>query len=236
MSTFYADESGDWQPFAGEAGGGDFEPAVFPAADGQSDFMSGLGPLIWDFIEPEYGTDGSYLFAGLNWLAGDIKVPPVLTGSTDYMFKGCSRLKSVPDLNTTGVTSMVSMFEGCIALTRAPMMDTSSVKNISNMFKTVPTLEEIPAYDFSSVTTATATSFPTGFSYGAAPLKRVLFTGMTKGFSVRYCSLDAAAIDLMLTNLGTPAGNYEAIDVRNNPGTATCNPAIAMGRGWKVSV
>lgn len=55
-------------------------------------------------------------------------------GSAMELFRGCASLKSVPNMDTSGVTNMQSMFYGCSALTSVPDMVTSSVTIMTGMF------------------------------------------------------------------------------------------------------
>ena len=56
------------------------------------------------------------------------------TGSARDMFRGCAALTSVPDMDTSSVTTMRYMFQGCVALTHVPDMDTSGVTDMYAMF------------------------------------------------------------------------------------------------------
>lgn len=50
------------------------------------------------------------------------------------MFMGCTGLASIPQLNTSNVTDMSSMFNGCTGLTSIPSLNCSKITNISNVF------------------------------------------------------------------------------------------------------
>ena len=50
------------------------------------------------------------------------------------MFKDCSKLTNVPQMNTSKVTSMNSMFSGCKNLVTVTQLDTSKANNMNNMF------------------------------------------------------------------------------------------------------
>lgn len=50
------------------------------------------------------------------------------------MFKSCSMLKTIPQLDTSNVTNMSSMFNGCSALETIPQLDMIKVSNASSMF------------------------------------------------------------------------------------------------------
>ena len=50
------------------------------------------------------------------------------------MFYGCTSLTSIPQLDTSNVTSMMYMFYGCTSLTSIPELDATSVTSISGIF------------------------------------------------------------------------------------------------------
>ena len=69
-----------------------------------------------------------------------------------YMFDSCSKLTSIPQLDTSKVTNMNSMFAGCSSLTTIPQLDTSKVTNMNSMFSTCTSLTTIPLLDTSKAT------------------------------------------------------------------------------------
>src|SRR5699024_3123851 len=70
------------------------------------------------------------------------------------MFRDCSSLTSVPDMDTSNVTYMYSLFQGCSSLTSVPEMDTSQVMNTQYMFFGCSALESVPDMQTSQVTIA----------------------------------------------------------------------------------
>ena len=68
------------------------------------------------------------------------------------MFRDCSSLTTVPDMDTRNVTSMLSMFDGCSSLTTAPVMDTSQATDMRSMFRGCSSLTTVPDMDTSQVT------------------------------------------------------------------------------------
>lgn len=70
----------------------------------------------------------------------------------NYMFYQCSKLTSVPELDTSKATSMKYMFSYCGSLTSIPLLLTSNVTNISDMFYNCQNLTTIPELDTSNVT------------------------------------------------------------------------------------
>ena len=69
------------------------------------------------------------------------------------MFRGCSSLTSIPQLDTSNVTNMYGMFFDCSSLTSIPQLDTSKVKHMEGMFRGCSSLTSIPQLDTSNVTT-----------------------------------------------------------------------------------
>ena len=68
------------------------------------------------------------------------------------MFTGCTKLKSIPQFDTSNVIDMYGMFESCSSLTSIPQMDTSNVTTIERMFYGCSSLTSIPQFDTSNVT------------------------------------------------------------------------------------
>ena len=154
MSTFYADETGAWQPFAREgglvekyqlnaSGGSTNSPAIIQADD-----------RIWDHLEPYAG--GTSLAFGFYSMPGITRVPMFDTSSvTDlhYTFSGCSSLMGIPELDTSSATRMTFTFRNCSSLVEIPLLDTSNVTAMDSMFSGCTSLVEIPTFDTSNVTT-----------------------------------------------------------------------------------
>ena len=68
------------------------------------------------------------------------------------MFRDCSSLTTVPDMDTRNVTSMLSMFDGCSSLTTAPVMDTSQATDMRSMFRGCSSLTTVPDMNTHNVT------------------------------------------------------------------------------------
>jgi hypothetical protein len=89
-------------------------------------------------------------------------------------------------------------------------------------------LQEIGPCDMSA-----GTNFSAAFS-GCTNLRRMQGTGIKVTVSFQQCLLDATAIDEIFTNLAVVSG--QTITVSQNPGSSTCNTAIATGKGWTVVI
>ena len=69
---------------------------------------------------------------------------------------------------------------------------------------------------------------------GYGQLTNLILTGLTVGIDLSYQAMDATAIDALFTSLGTASG-AQTIIVTGNSGAATCNTAIATGKGFTVT-
>ena len=68
------------------------------------------------------------------------------------MFCGCSKIISVPHINTKNATSLEDMFIGCTSLLEVPALDTSNVTNMYSTFEGCQSITSIPAFNTSNVT------------------------------------------------------------------------------------
>ena len=76
----------------------------------------------------------------------------VCPSDVSNMFKNCTNLQTIPQLNTSSVTNMGAMFSGCTNLTTIPLLNTSSVTSMNYMFNNCQNLTTVPLLDTSSVT------------------------------------------------------------------------------------
>ena len=148
------------------------------------------------------------------------------------MFQNCSKLTSVPLLNTGNVTSMTNMFYYCHALTAIPQLNTSNVKNMSYMLQNCRALTTIPLLDTSKTTNMS------GMLYNCSSLITVpalnadkvtnmdsMFNGCTKLKSI------------LMTNIGvnlniSASTQFERADllvILNNLKTVTSSKKLTMG-------
>ena len=183
-------------------------------------------------------------------------VPLFITNTVNNMnnmFSGCASLKTVPLLNTSIVTDMSQMFNGCTSLQYLPLFNTASVSNMSTMFLSCSALEVVPAWNTVAVTNMTnmfnacpsikivgltmsaVTTTTTMFGGTTVSLQKFTSTGLTRGVSVANQQMSALDLNAFFTSLGTASG-AQTITVTGNPGAATCNTAIATGKGFTVVI
>ena len=75
-------------------------------------------------------------------------------GITDMsnMFNSCSRLQTIPLIDTSNVRSMYYMFANCSNLQTIPLIDTSNVRSMERMFYECSKLQTIPLLKTSNAT------------------------------------------------------------------------------------
>ena len=115
------------------------------------------------------------------------------------MFYNCSKLTTIPQIDTSSVTTMSNMFYQCTSLTTIPQLDTSKVTNMNHMFyfctslTTIPQLDTRKVKDFGVIfqscfklTTidithmnVTSASYSSSFAYDCHSLTKLIIRNMT---------------------------------------------------------
>jgi hypothetical protein len=70
----------------------------------------------------------------------------------------------------------------------------------------------------------------------SSSLRRLIMPNLTKGIVLRYHNMQAQALDDFMTGLDTAATGSETLDLRDNPGSATCDPTIGTAKGYTVLI
>ena len=133
---------------------------------------------------------------------------PNLTNATD-MFRTCYALQSVNLPNLSNLTTATNMFYACGALQSVNLPSLPVLTNATSMFGT--TVE----------------------STCLRSLRRLVTPGITAGFALLYGAMQAQELNALFTSLGTASG-AQTIDIRNQPGSATCDTSIATAKGYTV--
>lgn len=113
------------------------------------------GTSVDDLIQygdTENVTDMTSTFRGCSRLTS---VPLLNTGNVTtmyYMFYNCGKLVKIPQFNTSNVTNMNNTFNGCSFLESIPLLDTGNVTNVHNLFNNCYALTTVPQFNTSSVT------------------------------------------------------------------------------------
>jgi ApbE superfamily uncharacterized protein (UPF0280 family) len=98
------------------------------------------------------------------------------------------------------------------------------------MFNACSSLQSVPSFNMSAATTLVAM-----FS-NTKSLAKVEATGIKVNVNFFNCSLSAAALNEIYTNLADlTALPTQTITVTNNYGTAGDNPTIATAKNWTVT-
>lgn len=96
------------------------------------------------------------------------------------MFRYCSKLTSVPEMDTSKVTNMSTMFMGCTGLASIPKLNTSNVTDMSNMFNGCTGLTSIPSLNCSKITNTSNV-----FGYTKIPLINIGgFLNLGKNYNI----------------------------------------------------
>lgn len=174
----------------------------------------------------------SGLFRGCSSLTG-CTVPTNKPLSCREMFRDCSSLTTVPEMDTSKVSDMYYMFYGCNSLTTIPEMDTSNVTTMENMFTGCSSLITIPEMNTSRV------SNMTGIFQSCYSLTNIGgFVGLKVNLDLSYSS--------KLTHDSLMNVINKAADVTASPKTLTlgatnlakltdAEKGIATSKGWTLA-
>jgi hypothetical protein len=73
-------------------------------------------------------------------------------------------------------------------------------------------------------------------AFGACvSLETLVLPNLQVTTNATYTSMDATALNNLMTSLGTASGSA-ILNITNNPGSATCDPTIATAKGWTVLI
>lgn len=136
-----------------ETSGVDINEYLSDTITSGSSALGGWAKTLLKFREPliVQGINASHMFAYCPLTT----IPQIDTSnitSTYNMFKNCTNITTIPSLNTSKVTYMNSMFQHCDSLITIPQLDTSKVTDFAFMFDYCGKLELVPELDTSSAT------------------------------------------------------------------------------------
>lgn len=110
---------------------------------------------VGNIINTSKVTNFNYIFRGCSNLK---TIPPLDTSSATmfyYTFNGCSKITTIPPLVTSNGTMFYFMFNGCSALQSIPQLDTSNGTRFDYMFNGCSALQSIPELDCRNATIMT---------------------------------------------------------------------------------
>lgn len=149
-----------------------------------------------------------------------------LVTATD-LIRECSAITDIPAFNLSSATNLTALFYLDYSLYYVPDIVLGESPAATHMFYGCGSLREIGAIDLSGFTSLTE------WFTACSSLVRSKVTGAKVTHSYAQCSLPAAAIDEIFTNLASGVTG-QTITVTGNPGAATCTPSIATAKGWTV--
>ena len=188
-------------------------------------------------------------------IVGVVGVLPALTDATN-MFNACGSLQNVTLLSLPALTITINMFLSCGSLQKAALPNLPNLTNATNMFNACYALQNVTLPNLPNLTNATsmfqacyalqnvtlpnlpnltnaANMFGTDTEITALrSLRKLIFPSLI-GIKLRYGAMQAQELNALFTSLGT-ANGVQTIDVRNNPGSTTCNTSIATAKGYTV--
>ncbi len=133
------------------------------------------------------------------------------------------------EINVNSCSLITGAFRQCYCFSSIKLINSANITNISFALYNNGQVMSFEMDDASNVTTTTS------FTYSAVNnLKRLILTGLTVGIDLTSCMMGTTALNAFFTSLGTAAG-AQTIVVTGNPGAATCNTAIATGKGFTVT-
>lgn len=148
-----------------------------------------------------------------------------------YTFRYCYKLINVPQLDTSRVNIMESTFSRCDELTTIPLLDTSNVTSMRNMFIYCKKLINIPKLDVSKVVTMQ------DMFNGCISLEEIHMTGMQVSFDIHYSTkFTREALLEILNNLATVTSTQTLTMGSTNLAKLTDeDKSIATNKGWTLA-
>ena len=131
------------------------------------------------------------------------------------------------------LTTAASMFMYCNALQSVNLLSLPALTNATNMFMYCSALQSVNLPSLPALTNATNMFGSTVESTCLHSLRRLVTSDITVGFVLQYGAMQAQELNALFTSLGTASGS-QTIDIRKQPGSATCNTSIATAKGYTV--
>ena len=154
-----------------------------------------------------------------------------LTNATS-MFHSCLALQSVTLTSLSALTNAANMFLYCYALQSVTLTSLSALTNAANMFLYCLALQSVTLPSLPSLTN-TSGMFGTDTEASCLRSLRRLVCPTTVSLKVSYGALQAQELNALFASLLNASG-AQTIDVRNQPGSATCDTSIATAKGYTV--
>ena len=198
-----------------------------------------------------------YLFNGYQGISVDELISYNDTANVtnmQCMFQNCSKLTTIPLIDTSKVTNMKNMFTSS-GLTTMPQLDTSNVTNMYFMFYTCNKLTTIPTLDTSNVTemhgmfancnrltsvaqldASKCTDLDLIFS-NCSSLTSIGIYGFTRSIDISQTALKHDALVAFLNQAGTAYNSSQKITMGSGKLALLSDEekAIATNKGWQLA-
>ena len=148
------------------------------------------------------------------------------------MFQQCCGLQSVTLPSLPALTTATSMFLYCYALQSVTLPSLPALANASSMFNSCYALQSVTLPSLPALANASS-MFGADTEVSCLRSLRRLACPTTASLKVRYGALQAQELNALFTSLLNASG-AQTIDVRNQPGSATCDTSIATAKGYTV--
>ena len=149
-----------------------------------------------------------------------------------YMFYHCSKLTTIPQLDTSKVTNVNNMFFYCYELTTIPQLDTSNVTNMNGTFSYCSELTAIPQLDTSNVTDMS------NMFAGCSKLEAIHMTNINANLSISASTLfTREALVEIIGNLKAQTSGSKTLTMgsTNLAKLTDEDKAVATGKGWTLA-
>lgn len=145
-----------------------------------------------------------------------------IDGNQNFRF---SSIREIGDYTHPNRTLMNFEFNSS-QLEKIGVINAPSLTTLTQMFESC-FVRDVVFTDCSNVT------ITTNIFRFTQTLKTLIMPNLTRGVSVNGNSMTDDALDDFMASIGTAAG-AQTLDLRNNPGSATCMPSIGTGKGFTV--
>lgn len=171
--------------------------------------------------------NGLFAFTGIRSIGDMTILSNVLASLFNY-----SMAYIIGNINASTATNFHSGFANTINLHSLGSITVgTSLTNVQSMFQNSNVPEIVILGTMQNVTLANTNNI---FN-NTGNIRRCVLTGLRVGFDISGNRMQAAALNETFTSLGN-ANGAQTINVRNNPGAATCDTSIATSKGYTVII
>lgn len=143
--------------------------ANFSLRDSKTTSLPNARQLRYFSLEgPNRIADFSNMFKNCTSLVAVLELDTSFATNMSGMFESCSSLLAIPELNTSGVSNMSRMFYGCSSLLGIHELDMTTVTTMASMFELCSSLKYVPDLNTEHVENMNS-AFASAYSLDTAP-------------------------------------------------------------------